>query len=317
MTDASATVVERPANLLGRAAGLLGDDYKPNKYGHDRRHFRFIMNGSPYKDGTALDEFGHNRKSHAVYAICEKIREYSHNPLAFMDIGTRKTRHYVKKHGGFMQQTNSQLREKLSNLSIYLVNHANFVSGVVGIRGYGKYGEFKCFDIDHAVRITGMTRDNIKVASRFLVENKMLERKRTFTIKEDGSYGGRPSVYRLTDEFWQKFRVRNLFEELSDFSYRKALKDMGNSIKAVAASLSARIPEEVQGALGMIKLKRPKKLRKDDWPEDSIQHYLAQLPHNKHQAFQARFIEIYQDNMSKGSDTSVREALKAAFRSIW
>lgn len=308
--------IQRSTDLIGRATELLGENYKPNKYGHDRKHLRFIMSSSPYKDGTAHDEFGHNRKSHAVYAICEKIRNFGANPLAFPEIGYTKVKYFVKKHGDWKQQLNSQMREKIVNTAIYLVNHASFISGVVGIRGYGKHGEFKCFDTEHAQRVTGMDYDQIKVAVRWMEEHEMLERQRTWVEKEDGSYGGRPSIYRLTDKFWVKFRCMDLFEELRAFTYKKALESLGNSIKRIAASLSTAIPDDVKTALGIAKRKKSPRLKSSDWTEENIQFWLSKLPKPKHHAFQVHFAEIYQAAIEDGEPPPIRQILKSAFKSF-
>lgn len=309
-------VVERKFNLMEAATAAIGDAYRPNKFGHDRHAMRFIMRSSPYKDGDEQDAFGHKRKSHALYAICDKIRNFATNPLAFPEIGYKKTQFFVQKHGDYKQQLNSQLREKIANTAIYFANHVSFISSVIGIRGYGKHGEFRCFDKEHATRVTGMSYDQMKVAIKFLDVNGMLERQRTWVEKEDGSYGGRPSVYYLTPKFWQAFRCVDLFEDLRAFSYKKALADLGNSVNKLAASLSTRIPDEVMAAIGKIKLKKPKKLKAEDWADDTIQHYLAQLPKNKHHVFQVRFAEIYTESLENGSELSVKQALKSAFKSV-
>lgn len=271
-------------NMLLRATESIGDQYKPNKFGHDAAHPRLIVRSSPYKDGTAEDEFGHRRKSHAVYGMTDKIREFVHTPRYFQDIGYSPSSRYVAKHDGYMQQKRSDFREKLANVAIYLIHHTDYISGKVGIRMHGAQGQFKCFDRDHAVKTTGMTPDAIKVACRWFEEQGMLDRQRIWVDKGDGSYGGRPSIYRLTDEFWTKFRIFDLYTGLKNFYYSDALKKVANNIKKLARGLSCATPDIAQPIENL--LKRKQKAKPADFPMDDIRHWLTQLPAKRHNEFQ-------------------------------
>lgn len=303
-------------NLLIAATDRLKEagSYHPNSFGHDKKHPRIIAVTNPYKSGVKHDDFGHQRKGHSFYSIQEKIRNLATNPLAYPELGYTEVDYLVQKHGENKQQKRSDIREKISNVALYFSQFCEFISGKVGIRGYGNHGQFRCFDIDHAIEWTGMSRDAIKVAVKELDELGMIERQRIWVKKPDGSYGGRPSIYQLTAEFWSYFGATEEYESLRRFYYNKQLKKFCNDTFKVAAGLSCRVPDSIKKPIK--KIFKPKRGNDspDNYQEDDIRHYLARLPKEKHRAYHALVIDLYSD--SGNGLTTGEQVYKAAYRAV-
>ncbi len=295
--------VERPSNLLARATEALGEAYRPNSFGYDKRHPRLIAGSNPYEAGEKHDHFGHRRKSMAYYDQFDRgIQYYLNHPTDFPELGFTPVKHHVKKHNAYKEQKRFSLREKIGNFALYLIHHSDIVTGRVGIRKHPKGWRMRLFDRAHAAKITGMTVDTIRKIAKIMDDLGMLERTRRFVKKDDGSYGSRVALYQVTEKFWQYFQLEDAYKAQREYCLEQLEKHAKGNLDLVRKWLTIRPLERIVSDLTH-KTTAPfkQKTTQSDAAPSEAAYYLNRLPKHKHETFTRRFNELLLEQVMQGN----------------
>ena len=265
-------------NLNDRATLIEG--FNPNKRGHDKQRPLFVSVMNPFEAGAAVDDWGYKRNSGIIYHMGNRIRRFFHCPEEFPELCYVDTTRYVKKHAAYKQIERTDKRENIVNLALYLLHHVEPVTGKVGVPGATKEGTMRVLDCEHMLEKTGLSYDDFNEAAHDLIKRGMLHRQRTWLKKEDGTYGGRPSIYRLTPDFWEKFGIAEQFQIWFDYKYTKLKKAGTAAINRFKRSILTKISDSQKTvSVKPVSHATPPK-------PDTLQYYQAKLPKAQHGNFQ-------------------------------
>lgn len=275
--------------LQDRAA--LIDGFTPNTRGHDKKRPRFLSVMNPHKAGSDTDDFGHQKKSWQVYTMYDKIRALCNSPERFPNLGFIATETPTQKHGGqYIQIRRSDSREALDAVAQYFIAYLCPISMKVGVRGGKKDKSFLTLELERALKHTGLTYDSFNNAVNVMVDLGMVHRQRCWVDKDDGSHGGRPSIYTLTDKFFEEFGIVDDLKQWAGWVYDKAKKAAKGSLEQIASELATNFGFNASRAPAAPSSGTHK-------PEKgTLAYYQHKLPKSKHGAFQYNVAIIAQDN---------------------